>query len=58
MTGRQEIAFDIRKRGMAEVELGQLAIPSASSDDLEKYGKRIVEDHTKVNDELKAAIRS
>ncbi|MBA3915413.1 MAG: DUF4142 domain-containing protein [Acidobacteriales bacterium] len=40
--------------GMAEVEMGQLATQNASSDDVKKFGQRMVDDHTKANDQLKS----
>jgi putative membrane protein len=39
--------------GMAEVELGQLAVQKASSDDVKKFGQRMIDDHSKANDKLK-----
>jgi putative membrane protein len=38
---------------MAEVELGKLAADKASSDEVKKFGQRMVDDHGKANDELK-----
>ena len=39
--------------GMAEVELGQLATQNAESADVKQFGQRMVDDHTKANDQLK-----
>jgi putative membrane protein len=44
--------------GMAEVELGRLAQLKGSSDDVKKFGQRMVEDHTKANDKLKELAAS
>lgn len=39
--------------GLAEVELGQLAAQKGSSEEVKKFGQRMVDDHSKANDELK-----
>lgn len=39
--------------GLAEVELGQLAVQKASSEEVKKFGQRMVDDHGKANEQLK-----
>ena len=46
----------VRKAGeanLAEVELGKLAAEKGQSEDVKKFGQRMVNDHSKANDELK-----
>jgi putative membrane protein len=38
---------------LAEVELGQLAAQKASSEEVKKFGQRMVDDHSKANEQLK-----
>jgi putative membrane protein len=40
--------------GLAEVELGMLASQKAERDEVKKFAQRMVADHTKAGDELKA----
>jgi putative membrane protein len=39
--------------GMAEVAMGELAAKQASNDAVKQFGQRMVDDHTKANNELK-----
>ncbi|WP_433964047.1 DUF4142 domain-containing protein [Tunturiibacter gelidiferens] len=38
--------------GMAEVKLGQLAAEKGSSDDVKAFGQKMVDDHTKLNNDM------
>ena len=42
------------KGGMMEVAMGRLAEQNGQSDDVKSFGKRMVTDHSKANDELKS----
>src|SRR5881398_1067727 len=42
------------KGGMMEVAMGQVAEQKAQSDDVKSFGKRMVTDHGKANDQLKS----
>jgi putative membrane protein len=44
--------------GMAEVELGKLAQERGSSDAVKQFGKRMVDDHGKANEELMRIAQS
>jgi putative membrane protein len=39
--------------GLAEVQLGQLATEKADSPDVKQFGQKMVDDHSKANDQLK-----
>ena len=42
------------KGGMMEVAMGKVAEQKGQSDDVKSFGKRMVTDHSKANDELKS----
>jgi len=56
--GDKKFVHDAAQGGMAEVELGKLATEKASSDDVKKFGQRMVDDHTKAGDQLKQVASS
>jgi putative membrane protein len=39
--------------GMAEVQLGQLALQKTSNDDIKQFAQKMVDDHTKLGDHMK-----
>ena len=44
---------DAAMGGMTEVELGKLASQKATRDDVKQFAQRMVDDHSKANDQLK-----
>ena len=41
--------------GLAEVEMGRLAVQKAKDDRVRQFGQKIIDDHSKANEELKQA---
>ncbi|HUJ21439.1 MAG TPA: DUF4142 domain-containing protein [Bryobacteraceae bacterium] len=46
---------DAAMGGLLQVALGKLAVEKGSSDAVKQFGQKLIDDHTKVNDELKQA---
>jgi putative membrane protein len=53
-TKDQEFAKEAARGGMAEVQLGQLAMKSGQSPKVTNFARTVVADHTKTGDELKS----
>ena len=43
---------DAVQGGLLEVRLGQLAVKQGATDDVRKFGQRMIDDHTKINTRL------
>ena len=50
----QRFVMNTARVGIAEVELGKLASEKATNPDVKSFAQRMVTDHSKANDELKA----
>ena len=49
----EDFAKDAAQGGLTEVRLGQLAEEKGSNDAVKNFGRRMVEDHSKANEQLK-----
>jgi putative membrane protein len=49
-----KFATDAAEGGMAEVQLGQLAVSKASNPDVKNFGQKMIDDHGKANDQFKS----
>ncbi len=54
MEDAAEFAVTAASSGMFEVEAGKLAQQKGSNTEVKNFGKKMVEDHSKANEELKA----
>jgi putative membrane protein len=54
----RSFAMKAARGGLAEVELGKVASQNASDGSVKQFGQRMVDDHSKANDELKQIASS
>jgi putative membrane protein len=54
----QQFLQHAARDGLAEVQLGQMAAERASNPEVQRFGQRMVTDHTKANQELMALAQS
>jgi putative membrane protein len=52
-----EFAVNAADGGLYEVQLGQLAVANASSEQVKKFGQSMIDDHGKANEELKTTAQ-
>ena len=52
MTADQKFALEAAMGGTMEVELGKVAASKGASDEVRQFGQRMVDDHSKANEEL------
>ena len=55
MSKEAKFAMEAAMGGMAEVEMGRLATQKASNDRVKQFGQKMVDDHSKANNDLKQA---
>lgn len=54
MTVQDDFWTSASEGGLAEVELSKLAVEKAQNPEVKKFAQRMIDDHTKANNELKA----
>jgi putative membrane protein len=54
----QKFVLEAASGGMMEVQLGQLAVSKATNADVKQFGQRMVDDHSKANEELQGLASS
>lgn len=58
MSADSTFAMKAASGGLTEVTLGKMATEKASSQSVKDFGQKMVDDHTKANDELKSIASS
>ncbi len=54
----RDFVMDAARGGLAEVELGKLAVAKGTSPDVKQFGQRMVDDHSRANDKLREVALS
>ncbi len=53
-TADKDFLLAAAQGGMTEVKLGELAARNGSRDDVKEFGRMMVKDHTRINEDLRA----
>jgi putative membrane protein len=56
MAADHKFAMEAAMGGLMEVELGRLAAQKGASDEVRQFGQRMVDDHSKANEELTRVV--
>jgi putative membrane protein len=54
MNGSDAFMTKAAQGGMAEVEMGRVAVQNANNPQVKQFGQRMIDDHSKANDQLKS----
>jgi len=54
----RDFVMDAARGGLAEVELGKLAVAKSMSPDVKQFGQRMIDDHSRANDKLREVAMS
>jgi putative membrane protein len=57
-SGDRKFVMDAARDNMAEVELGKMAMNKGATDSVKQYGRRMVDDHGKAQEDLKGLADS
>lgn len=56
--GAQDFVEEASAKGVAEIDAGKLALEKATSEDVKNFAQKMIDDHTKANEELAALAAS
>ncbi len=54
----RDFVMEAARGGMAEVELGKLAVAKSQNPEIKQFGQRMIDDHSRANDKLREVARA